>query len=770
MTKKEGISPQMRTRGLLVLLLVLAGAYAYLQYRGRPTKVVYSANAFYQVKRGDMLISVTEEGSLRALNETVVRNELDGVSRILYLIPEGTQVAKGELMVELDSSALRDRLAEQEVQYQDALFVALQARENIKIQQSMAESQIKDAELALDIAKADLEKFRDGEAPLAVKTMQVRAKVIAEQVRIARERQERTEILYKQGNASRSEAEADQLTLNREQLALKQYEEDLRLVQKYDHPNQIRQMEARVEQAEKDMERLKQRSANELAQAEADLKTSERALDFMEDSLDLQKSRLERAKIYAPQDGLVVYAAVSPFQNYSSAGMQSGNFRTGGRGFGGGGGGGFGGNRGGRGGRGGSRTATTLSGGSSSGSQSASSGAQSSSANSTTEGGGATATAAAGGSASGGGNVSSGRGGGGAGSSGTSSAASAFTTYPSMRAASIMPARTASGGAGGGGNAAGGSAAAGASSSGSSSEISGGQNNFGNQGANQFGSRMTSMEADSSTVSGVLEEGILVRQRQELIRLPDVSKMVADIRIPEARVRQLKQGMLAYVQIENLPGPKYKGSVRRIAPLPDSTASWLNPNVKVYPVDVLVDDELPLLKPGVSARAQIIITNLPRVLSVPIHTVVRSQGSMVCFVKRGENVTPVAVTTGHFNDSFIQITSGLNEGDLVLLAPVGDATISEEPGADTNNVESAPVPEAPRSDQPRSISHPPDGERRSGSERGNRGLDNPANGEPQTPRMERSRGNPAEGSEGGERRRSREGGGRRQRPAQTEEQ
>ena len=30
------------------------------------------------------------------------------------------------------------------------------------------------------------------------------------------------------------------------------------------------------------------------------------------------------------------------------------------------------------------------------------------------------------------------------------------------------------------------------------------------------------------------------------------------------------------------------------------------------------------------------------------------------------------MTTGWFNDAFVEITSGLKEGDLVLLAPIGD--------------------------------------------------------------------------------------------------
>ena len=184
--------------------------------------------------------------------------------------------------------------------------------------------------------------------------------------------------------------------------------------------------------------------------------------------------------------------------------------------------------------------------------------------------------------------------------------------------------------------------------------------------ANQFGNRprvFNDFGFEISGTPGVLEEGLMVRQRQELIRLPDVSKMLAEIKIEEARVAQVKAGMTAYISVRNIPHRQFKGTVRRVGLLPDAQASWLNPDKKVFATDVLVDEELPILKPGVSANVEIIITNLTKVLSVPIQTVARLDGQNVCFIKKGMRVTPVPVTTGWFNDAFVEITAGLKEGD-----------------------------------------------------------------------------------------------------------
>jgi hypothetical protein len=178
--------------------------------------------------------------------------------------------------------------------------------------------------------------------------------------------------------------------------------------------------------------------------------------------------------------------------------------------------------------------------------------------------------------------------------------------------------------------------------------------------------------------------------------------MLAEITVEEARVAQVRPGMTAYIEVKNIPHHRFKGTVRRVAPMPDSQSSWMNPNVKVFPADILVDEELPILKPGVSANAEIIITNLPKVLSVPIQTVARFQGENVCFIRKGSRVTPVPVTTGWFNDAFVEITSGLKAGDFVLLAPISDEDTEETPTEDTNVVETAtpPSPSQPIGEPP----------------------------------------------------------------------
>jgi HlyD family secretion protein len=106
----------------------------------------------------------------------------------------------------------------------------------------------------------------------------------------------------------------------------------------------------------------------------------------------------------------------------------------------------------------------------------------------------------------------------------------------------------------------------------------------------------------------------------------------------------------------------------------------MNPNLKVYSTDVLIEEELPDLKPGASARAEIIVTNLMNALTVPLQSVTTVKGKQVCYVQNGDGIAPVPVSVGNFNDQFIEIRAGLKEGDLVALTPPAPTNDELEPG------------------------------------------------------------------------------------------
>ena len=169
-----------------------------------------------------------------------------------------------------------------------------------------------------------------------------------------------------------------------------------------------------------------------------------------------------------------------------------------------------------------------------------------------------------------------------------------------------------------------------------------------------------------------IKEGALIRKGYSVIDLPDISELMAVVQVHESFVRHIKTDQKAVVRIDSLPDREFQGVVRHVAPTPDARRKYYE-NISVYDTHVWIQDEnsqLPEdLKPGVSAKAEIIVAELNDVMMVPVQSVTTYKGQKVVQVKRGENVVVVPVKTGQFNNRFIEIKDGLKEGDQVSLAP-----------------------------------------------------------------------------------------------------
>lgn len=182
----------------------------------------------------------------------------------------------------------------------------------------------------------------------------------------------------------------------------------------------------------------------------------------------------------------------------------------------------------------------------------------------------------------------------------------------------------------------------------------------------------------------LVEEGGEVHERQSLIELPDTSRMKVVIRVHEARIEQLQRDMPAVIEIEGVGGRRFQGKVSRIAVLADSQNRRLNPNLKQYETDVMLHGEFTDLKPGLSARVQVIVAELEDVLAVPVQTVFARGGRHYVFVQRGDEIEPRQVKVGLSSSEFVEIRSGLEAGEIVRL------TVSDEmrlmlPQNDRNN-------------------------------------------------------------------------------------
>lgn len=216
-----------------------------------------------------------------------------------------------------------------------------------------------------------------------------------------------------------------------------------------------------------------------------------------------------------------------------------------------------------------------------------------------------------------------------------------------------------------------------------------------------------------------VEEGALVRDRQTILRIPDLTNMQVKVSVHESKVDQIKLGLPAEIRIGDR--DKMAGRVLSIANQPEST-NWFSANVKEYATIVKIDGETAGLKPGMTAIVQIEIADRRDVLTVPVSAVVEQGRKLYAWVKTPQGPERRELLPERFeggqqailtNDKVIAVADGLTEGDQVYLNPrtfVREA--STEPAAE----EGQPPAEgsqptdgstAPGDDRPTAAAEPP---------------------------------------------------------------
>lgn len=168
---------------------------------------------------------------------------------------------------------------------------------------------------------------------------------------------------------------------------------------------------------------------------------------------------------------------------------------------------------------------------------------------------------------------------------------------------------------------------------------------------------------------GPIQEGGKVFQRQKIISLPNTAEMIVEVRVHEASVDKVRSGQRATIIAEPFPDQTYHGEVLSVAPLPDPQRSYLSPDIKVYTTTVSIEDSQTSLRPGMSAKVEVLVDRLNDVLMVPVQVVANRAGRKVCYVATDGGPQERHVETGAFNDTFVEIVSGLEAGDNVLLSP-----------------------------------------------------------------------------------------------------
>lgn len=292
-----------RAAAAVAVLAVAGGAVALL----RPRKAV-TEEPLFTVMRGPLTISISEAGAIQSREKVIVRSQVEGRNTILFLIPEGGMVEKGDLLVELDASQFTDKKIEQQMRVDSASATLISSEEKLAVTRNQAQADTEKAELDLKFARLALEKYRAGEYPQALQKAEADITLAREELQRARDKLEWSQKLAQEGYITRSELQGDELSVKRTELSLQLAETGLELLRKYTYEEESERRKSASSQAEMALERTRRRASADVIQAEADLRARRSEFERQSNLLDKVELQIANCRITAPSNGMVVYA------------------------------------------------------------------------------------------------------------------------------------------------------------------------------------------------------------------------------------------------------------------------------------------------------------------------------------------------------------------------------------------------------------------------------------------------------------------------------
>jgi RND family efflux transporter MFP subunit len=260
---------------LTILIIAGGGAWWWWQNRDASSDDVV---LLHKVAREDFELTVTERGEVEAFDVTEIRslvksNNTTG-NAILKIVPEGTEVKKGDFLVELDSSALKAQRTTQKILVNAAKAAEVEANNNY------------------DVAVIAKKEYLEGTYLQERQTIESELFVAEENLNRAKEYFTYSQKLALKGYVNENQLEADRFAVEKAKKDLDTAKTKLKVLDEFTKAKQVSTLE----------------SAIQIAKAKWDSAQNSHELE-LEKLADLD-DQIAKCTIVAPQDGVVKYAHV----------------------------------------------------------------------------------------------------------------------------------------------------------------------------------------------------------------------------------------------------------------------------------------------------------------------------------------------------------------------------------------------------------------------------------------------------------------------------
>lgn len=277
-TKPSGQSRQSGMLIWLVLLAVLAAIVGGIAFMPSLTTADAQRVLTHTAKRGDLVVSVTEQGKLESSSNVEIKCRVKGGSTVLSVIESGTEVQPGDVLVELDKSTIEDNISQQKITYETALSNKATSESNVAV------------------AKIGIEEYLEGTFRSQQTTFKKDVVIAESNLKSAKNSLEHAERMFRKGYSSKLDLEAQSDAVAHAELELQVKRTDLEALEKFTKAKELETLNGALKVAE--------------AQLAADVA-----------SLELEAARLKRAEdqlnnctIVAERSGLVIFPSAAEWK------------------------------------------------------------------------------------------------------------------------------------------------------------------------------------------------------------------------------------------------------------------------------------------------------------------------------------------------------------------------------------------------------------------------------------------------------------------------
>ncbi|MCG3137331.1 MAG: hypothetical protein HJJLKODD_01175 [Phycisphaerae bacterium] len=300
--------------GVIVVVVIIA----WIGVNAAKGKSTVTDLSNYEISRRTFKVTLQEKGELKAAESILVKCEVEGRSTIISLIPEGTQVKKGDLLVELASDEIEDRVQSQSIDVANSTASLESASKQYEILVDQNRSNISKATLKLELAHLELKRYLEGEWPQKLGDANFRVQEAEKVLKREQEDLKAAQELVKNNFITRTEFEEDEFSCFKAEVDFQKAKRDREILEQFEHVKDLRQKNSDVEEAEKELARVEKEAAAKEAEQKSTLDARESELKLKTQRLEKLQEQMAKTKIIAPADGMVVYGDGQTFSRWGN--------------------------------------------------------------------------------------------------------------------------------------------------------------------------------------------------------------------------------------------------------------------------------------------------------------------------------------------------------------------------------------------------------------------------------------------------------------------